>query len=179
MDTNIAEKLREEIETCRKLRHGLIMRKLTFLTTFAGLGSLAHLPLPGEPAESRLIYLLYLVPFIAVAFDIYIFLEDYRIKRAGEFLKRLVKVKDLRYEALWEHWVEKNPNTTSTYAFLFVTSIFMAASSVLLYRLGAPWSNILGIFSLAGLVEGMVVWSHRHLRIRLRACELSMEECEE
>src|SRR3989339_2103528 len=117
MGTDIVERLTTEIENCRRLRHELVMRKFAFLTAFAGLGSIEKILLPGELSVSKLIYLLYLVPFVAVAFDTYIFLEDYRIKRAGEFLKRLPKLERWQYDVRWQEFVALYPNKGSTMRF--------------------------------------------------------------
>ena len=89
MDTTIYEKLRAEITDERKLRHDLVMRKFAFLTAFIGTGAVNVLSKPQTSVNFSM--LLYLVPFIAVAFDLYILTEDYRIKRVGEFLKQLSK----------------------------------------------------------------------------------------
>jgi hypothetical protein len=176
MGTDIAEKLTAEIENCRKFRHELVMRKFTFLVAFAGLGSIENIPLPNTLPVSQLIYLLYLVPFIAVAFDIYIFVEDYRIKRAGEFLKRLSGLEDHWHDAIWQSFVAANPNKGSTFAFLFVTGIFVLTSFMLLIHVGEPAYQVIPLFLLAALAEVGVFLCHLRLRNRLEECKFCVLE---
>ena len=84
---DITDKLRTEINDSKKIRHEFLMRKFSFVTVLLGAGSLRKL-LDGDTVFSLdFAPLLFLVPIVAIAFDLIILSEDYRIKRAGEFLR--------------------------------------------------------------------------------------------
>jgi hypothetical protein len=72
------EKIRTQNE-----RAELVTRKLTFITILFGLSSVNL-----EIEIADIIWLLYLVPLVAISYDLYIMSADSRIKRIGIFLGR-------------------------------------------------------------------------------------------
>jgi hypothetical protein len=176
MKTDIFEKLRAEITDQRKLRHDLIMRKFAFLTAFMGTGAINLV----SKSQTTLNFgmLLFLVPFIAIAFDLYIFVEDYRIKRAGEFLKQLANHpgadEKQRIEGSWEDFVERNPNKGSTFAFFVVTLIYTVASFLLLVMLDYEWWLLISCFSVALIFECLILYRHIILRRNLKTSRIDL-----
>ncbi len=165
----IFDKLRAEITVERRLRHDLIMRKFAFLTAFVGTGTVKLISKSDNFIDLH--SLLFLVPFVAIAFDIYIFVEDYRIKRAGEFIKRLKKVPELdsndKLEILWERFVSKKPNKGSAYAFFVVTIIYTVASLLMLVNFKHEWWILLCWFVFAMFLELFILIRHIKLRADL------------
>ncbi|GAK56769.1 hypothetical protein U27_03733 [Candidatus Vecturithrix granuli] len=170
MDTVINDMLRTEISELRKLRHDLIMRKFAFLTAFMGTGAISIVS--SAQASLNFSLLLFLVPFVAIAFDFYIFVEDYRIKRAGEFLKRLQNLPDIsenqKIEGIWEEFVAENPDRGATFAFSVVTLIYAVSSLLLLIALKYTWWILTIWFIVAVLCEGAILLRHLTLREKLR-----------
>ena len=89
--SDIATKLRAEIQESKKMRHDFVLRKFAFITVLLGLGSLANKITVEDNITIDFVWLLFLVPVVAIAVDFYILTEDFRIKRAGEFLKSDIK----------------------------------------------------------------------------------------
>ena len=178
MNTNIFDKLRTEITDTKKLRHDLIMRKFAFLTAFMGAGAINLLSKAQTTVDFGM--LLFLIPFVAIAFDLYIFVEDYRIKRAGEFLKRLERdpgiTQQQRLECIWEYFVAKNPNKGSTFAFFLVTIIYAFASLLLLVRLKYEWRLLSIWFVIALVFEGFILICHIKLRDKLEESEFDLDK---
>jgi hypothetical protein len=176
MRSDIFDKLRTEITEERKLRHDLIMRKFAFLTAFMGTGAINLLSKPQTFIDLHL--LLFLVPFVAIAFDIYIFLEDYRIKRAGEFIKRLKEIPELdassSLESVWEEFVSANPNKGSTYAFFGVTILYTVASLMLLATFKHDWRLLAGWIALAVILESVILTRHKKLRADLENSDFDL-----
>lgn len=129
--SDIASKLRAEIQESKKMRHDFVLRKFSFITILLGLGSLAS-KIPMD-ATIDFAWLLFLVPIVAIAFDFYILTEDFRIKRAGEFLKSDIKSVD-EDEKEWEEYSKNNQNIASTFAFSFVTLIYLLGAATLLFQ---------------------------------------------
>lgn len=76
------EQLYNEKEIHKEHRHKHLLYKLSFVLAIFGFGSLGLKIDILKP-------LIYLVPFVALCHDIYIFSEDYKVKRIGYFIKLL------------------------------------------------------------------------------------------
>lgn len=132
MPNDITEKLRNEINDAKKMRHDFVLRKFALITTLLGIGVITTKE--GHELLFDFSWLLYLVPLVAVAFDFYIVAEDYRIRRAGTFLRKSPCV-DVTGEKDWETFVKRRPNITSTFAFGLVTIIYLTGASRALLEL--------------------------------------------
>lgn len=126
MDT---DKLRSEIQESKKYRHELVLRKFAFTTTLLGAGSLRKLMVSESSIDLDLTSLLLLVPLVAIAFDLYILAEDYRIKRAGEFISRNGPLDEVG----WENFCKDRPNLAATVSFAFVTAVYLVGAAFLLW----------------------------------------------
>lgn len=101
--------LRAEIIQSQNRRSEFVKYKFTFVIGALGLGSLA---MPGHISTSPL---LFCVPVIALAYDLYILGEDFGIKRAGAFLARS-RSKASDEEKAWEKLVAENRDHFSVVA---------------------------------------------------------------
>lgn len=92
----LLERITTEKHSTQERRGILILRKLTWL---AGLFAVGVLDEPLHGSE----FVLYLLPAVALLFDLYIFGENYGIKRMGTFIR-------LTYPRLpdgeWEAWLQ-------------------------------------------------------------------------
>ncbi|MEI7994864.1 MAG: hypothetical protein WCH01_08170 [Methylococcaceae bacterium] len=105
-------------------RGSLVSRKLGWVT---GLFALGAIKLPLE-IESQV--LLYLVPIVALVFDLYILGENFGIKRMGAFVKEFHQNCP---EAQWERWLAGRRDRFSWYALPLSTIVITLGSSFLLY----------------------------------------------
>lgn len=126
-----ATKLRNEIQGAKGYRHDFILRKFGFATGLLGIGSLST-TLPNG-TQIDFVPLLYLVPLIAIAFDSYILVEDYRIKRAGEFIRRK-QCGASKTEIEWEKFAHIHPNKGSNVTFFFVTLLYLFGAALVIYQ---------------------------------------------
>jgi hypothetical protein len=80
----------------------------------------------GQGGASKFGFLLYFVPFVAIAYDLYIFAENFKVKRIGAFLKE-------RYpgmRAAWETWVSEHRETLAFYGGSFALTMFSLLTEV-------------------------------------------------
>lgn len=78
--------LYEEKLKHKEHRHEFVKHKMVFTITLFGLGSVNF----NDIANAGI--LLYLVPFVALAFDVYILSEDFKVKRIGLFIRKREKL---------------------------------------------------------------------------------------
>jgi len=132
MNSNIATKsesflidIRAEIRLLQKSRSNYIKQKFTFVISLLGIGSISI-------SNIETSALLYIVPFIALSFDLYIIGEDFGIKRAGGFLKQS-KSESPKNEQEWEEFVCKNRDPFSFLANPLLSSLVLFISSISIY----------------------------------------------
>jgi drug/metabolite transporter (DMT)-like permease len=111
-------------------RGALASRKLGWIT---GLFALGAVKLPLE-IESQV--LLYLVPVVALVFDLYILGENFGIKRMGAFVKEFHPNCP---EAQWERWLAGRRDRFSWYALPLSTIVITLGSTFLLCAHGNNW----------------------------------------
>jgi hypothetical protein len=93
--------LRQEIFQAQKRRGQILTLKLSFISGFFGIGSLDKIANSGLEINAN--YVFYIIPFIALIFDLYLMGEDYGIKRAGQFIKESAETP--RVEKEWEAYI--------------------------------------------------------------------------
>jgi hypothetical protein len=131
MPDDFASKLRTEIWEAQKRRHELSMRKLAFSSGLLGVGALNITVEVNRQLD--LTPLLYLVPFVAIAFDFYILDEEYGIKRTGQFLSLDTSGAGSE-EKEWERFVRTHPNRLSPIASFVVTMILLTGAALALWQ---------------------------------------------
>jgi hypothetical protein len=95
------------------------------VTSLLGVGSIS---IEGTIETS---FLLYIVPIIAFAFDLYILGDDFCVKRAGGFLgNKKSMVSDAEVE--WEKWVSKNRDPLTRVAGPILSLIVLFISGIIL-----------------------------------------------
>jgi 8-oxo-dGTP pyrophosphatase MutT (NUDIX family) len=110
-------------------RSKYVVQKLVFVTGLMGIGSLS---LGDADAVFDFGYLLFLAPYVAVAFDLYILAEDYSVKRIGAFLLATSR-SDL--ERRWEDWVSEHRDMFALLAMPILTTIVLLGSMAIVYVL--------------------------------------------
>lgn len=113
------------------------MRKLAMCTGLLGAGALRLEA--GQGAALELSPLLYLVPVAAIAFDVHVVAEDFRIKRIGEFLERR-PMGASEDEREWGRFVQQRPNRLSPLSFSVSTAVLLIGASLLLQQAETPSS---------------------------------------
>lgn len=152
--------LREEILKAQDRRNSYVKQKLGFAVALLGVGSASiYGNIVGVDADTSV--LLYLVPLTAFVFDLYIFGEDFGIKRVGIFIKNSQSAR--LEEVVWETFVEGNRDWFSFLAGPLSSVLIFAASAFVLSISDFPpyytlWF-ILGLsFSLFGLLYVPIRW---------------------
>ena len=155
--TDITEKLRAEINISKKNRHDFVLRKFSTITILLGAGSLRKIDAL-QSIGIDFAPLLFLVPLIAIAFDMYILGEDFRIKRAGEFIRRHPKI-IAENESEWEEYCSERTNWVAASSPGFVTLISLMIATVLLIQSDystyiLPWSIVVVVLLLGATIAG-------------------------
>jgi uncharacterized membrane protein YjdF len=169
--TDRARKFLEELYDEKKIhkqhRHGYVVRKLSFVTALFGLGSLVFRGVQLTP-------LLYLVPVVSLCYDIYIFAEDYKVKRIGAFIEMVGAelsaadpICDL--ERRWEKFLGEHREPFALWASLIITvTVSLASGAVLWWRYINQHSQnvwLLAVWTAVIAVTIVLVFSHcRSLR---------------
>lgn len=121
----LIKSLQEEKLQSQQRRSTYNMRKLIFVGSLFALGSIK------VPLEINLSFVLYIVPFISICFDLYIWGEDYGIKRIGGFIREHLKDEP---EAVWEDWVGKRRDPFATFAVPLLTLLVVVACAGILWE---------------------------------------------
>ena len=116
--------LYEEKLKHKEHRNTYVLRKLYFTIGLFGLGSI-------QLQTIDLSSLLYLIPFVALTHDMYIFAEDYKVKRIGIFLRKW-SVSVCPDEICWESYVSKYREPLAAFASAILTLIALTAAAVIM-----------------------------------------------
>ncbi len=136
MDTSakFREQLRIEQLMHKEHRFKYVIYKLSFVTTLLGIGIIGL-------EKNILISLIYLVPIVALCYDIYIFAEDYKVKRIGIFLIDIKKNSNVdentknvisNLEIAWEEWLKMHRERLAAKASFIITIIVTIGSVIIL-----------------------------------------------
>lgn len=125
-ETRFLKHLHEEKLRIIETRTKYTLQKLAFVTGLMGLGSLNI-----TVGKIDFSYLVYLAPWVAIAFDFYIMGEDYSVKRIGAFLKTLSLA---RSERQWEQWVADNRDPFAPWAMPMLTTLIFLGAALIAYQ---------------------------------------------
>lgn len=146
--------LRDEKIRAQQMRADYTMRKLAFVTALLGLGSI-NLGGAGAPGLD-LTPLLFLVPWVSIAFDLYIMGEDFGIKRIGQFLRGISKDP---VELQWERWVSHKRDWFAPLAMPLLTSLLLFGAALILNWRGTMAQGfgvwLVGTFAATWLLYGL------------------------
>jgi len=147
-ETEFLKHLRSEKLKAEETRTTYTLRKLAYTTTLLGLGSLnidiGQVTGTGNITAVGNIHLgllLYLAPWVALAFDLYILAEDYSVKRFGVFLWE--NSPDV-LEQGWEEWVSENRDPFAPIAMPALTTLLLIGASLIIW--------------IGGSAEGPIFW---------------------
>lgn len=145
----------EKLDT-QEVRTKYVIRKLIFATALLGAG-VTKIDL------INLSSLLYLVPFVTIAFDLYILGEDYSVKRIGGFLG-IKSTNPIENE--WEIWVSKNRDPFAPFSMSFLTSLVTIGAAIALWHKGLeiPEGLFISIFAIALLFIWGLFFFYRRLK---------------
>jgi hypothetical protein len=122
MNDKLLEQLNKEKEQAQNLRADFVKRKLVFVVGLFGIGSI-------NIETLSFFQVLFIIPFISIGFDIYILVEDFKVKRIGEFIKN--QGGDV---SEWEMWVASHKNPYAIWAAPLFTIITTIGSSLILWQ---------------------------------------------
>lgn len=94
--------------------------------------------------KAKLPLFFYVIPFVALAFDLFIIGESFTMKRMTEFI-RWIKSEQQDVEFSWEKFVQLNPNKFSNFGNLVITLIATIGSLLILlitHNSPASWFSI-------------------------------------
>ena len=132
-ESDLIKHLHAEKISAQEQRAKYTLQKLIYATALLGIGSL-DIPYTnlaegsqGPFGQIKLGFILYLVPVVAVAFDLHILAEDYSVKRIGAFL---AKTSSEALERVWEDWVTANRDLYAPFARPFLTIVLTLGSAL-------------------------------------------------
>lgn len=143
-------KLREEMQQSRDRRFKLQLAKVTSMSSLLGIGTLLI-----EKLELNIFF--YLIPFIPIAFDIFILAISFHIRRIATFISNEGESVPPS-EAKWESFVSLNPDRFARIANLLITTLFSVAScTVLIYKSKSFYQWIGSIWNIIWLIILFIV----------------------
>ena len=154
-ETEFLEHLRSEKLKAAEARTNYALRKLAYVTALLGIGSV-------DIEKFNLSALLYLVPFVALAFDLYILGEDYSVKRIGAFLGAK---NSGALEQQWEQWVSNNRDPFAPVAMPILTTLAFLGAAIVIWIGSHPGSPFFWMWmALAWLPSWGLFVYHRRRR---------------
>ena len=131
-DAEFLQRLREEALHHKEKRANFILQKLAFVVALFGIVVLRTPTMVRTPVSllDDFYWLLYALPFVALAYDVYICAEDYKVKRIGAFFRTSTHVGACERE--WEAYVNDRREALSAWASVFLSSVTIAAPALVL-----------------------------------------------
>ncbi len=158
-DTEFLKHLHDEKLKAEEARTTFTLQKLAFATALLGIGSLNI-----RVGQIDLQSLLYLVPWVALAFDFYILGEDYSVKRFGAFLGAS---SPNVLEQRWEKWVSRNRDPFAPVAMPILTTLLLLSAATIMWIAGSAVSPVFWVWL---VVTSLSTWTlfafYRRLRER-------------
>lgn len=118
--------LHEEKTRTQAERANYIASKLAFVTGLFGVGSL-------RVSGTDFHYLLYLIPLVAIGYDLYVQAADSSIKKMGAFLRAHPSARTSQSERDWEEFSARYRDRYAPVANTLVTYVVTLAAAVLIY----------------------------------------------
>ena len=159
-DSDFIKHLREEKLKAQGTRSSYTQKKLAYVTALLGVGVLKIEVLDLNPV-------LYLVPFVAAAFDLYILAEDYSVKRIGAWLREF---SGLPLEHDWEKWVSENRDPFALIAMPILSTLMLAGAAILIcITCGGDVPAVFWPWLVVGLLPSWALfYKYRKLRDQIR-----------
>lgn len=170
------EHLYQEKELHKEHRNRHVIYKLVLSSSFFGLGQF------GGSYKDLLPLFLYIVPFVALVHDIYVFAEDFKVKRVGLFLRRFDNNSDspvCAEEIEWEKYVKRHREkwaTRASFAYTVIITFFSASAIALIEgQTQFPHLVIYALWLLLCVIGIAVVFSFART-LRKRIVKIEIEE---
>lgn len=156
--------LRQEVLLHKGKRATFILGKLATVVPLLALGAVQI-----NGLENR--WLLYVLPFVALSFDVYVAAEDFRVKRVGAFLRAYADVP--RGERDWERFVSRHRAQGMLGTTFGITALTTLGASALLWAVaGVTWYVwAIWLVAIAALLVGLIAY-HGRLVVRLPQAHL-------
>ena len=116
--------LRAEIEAGKAKRADYVKQKMFFAIGLLSVGNFET----NRAEDGSLIVLLYLVPLVVIAFDLFIIGEDFGVKRAGKFIATSQGAPE--EEKSWECEIPDNRSSAPAFANITASSLAIIAATV-------------------------------------------------
>lgn len=149
-DTFLGE-LRQEILSSQNRRGELLKLKLTFISGFFGLGAIQSVEI--ESFKLQMEYIFYIIPLIALIFDLYIMGEDFGIKRAAKFIEG--RQETPKVEKDWERSVNVRRDKFSSVAFVISSALILLICTYIIHSKNNTTSTFFWIWL---SVSSLTVW---------------------
>ncbi len=127
-ETEFIKHLHEEKLKAQETRAMYVEKKLAYVTALLGVGTISI-------SQFDLSAILYLVPFVAATFDLYILGEDYSVKRIGAYLG--VHSAEA-IEQTWEKWVAQNRDPFAPIAMPILSTLLVAGTAIIIRVASTP-----------------------------------------
>ena len=133
-DGDFLKDLRAEIMATQERRFSFIRQKFVFVVGLLGVGSISI------TGKLDTLWVLYLAPLVAFSFDLYVYGEDFGVKRAGAFMRKQ-STNVPQNEREWEEFVGRNrdPLTKAAGTLLSFLVLLGAAAGLLAAGKPTPW----------------------------------------
>jgi|GEM_PF-705813 len=166
-DQDFVQHLREEKLATQKARADYTLHKLAYATALLGAGSIQV-----ELQRFDLSWLLYLVPLVALTFDLYILGEDLSIKRIGAFLRSSSVTPA---EQQWEQWSARNRDVFAPFAMPLLSTLLLAAAALINWHKSAGQVGSTPLFWVWLAAFGLPIWGlYFYYRQRRRSVDQSL-----
>jgi hypothetical protein len=143
--------LRKEIMDTQERRGRLIRLKLTFISSFFGLGTFNAFKI--NDITFQTVYLFYIIPIVALIFDLNIMGEDFGIKRAAKFIRERMETPSVEKD--WELYVHLNRDKFTKVGFIISAILVCSICFFMVIKFDHPSTFVL-ITWLA--ISSLTIW---------------------
>ena len=144
--------LREEMQQVRRSRFQCQLAKVTAVGSLIGAGALLT-------KQSDTYMLFYIVPFVAVAFDLFALGESFTMRRMHTFVKK----RSSGAEKQWQDYVAKHPNRYTAYGNLGITVLCALGCGVIIWQEKRD-PGPLAVWAISLATAMLIIW-RRHQQI--------------
>jgi len=122
-DGDFIKDLRAEILATQERRSAIIRQKFLFVVGLLGIGSISI------TGKIETLWMLYLAPLVAFSFDLYIYGEDFGVKRAGAFIRK-ESTNSPKNEKDWEKYVNKNRDPLARMSGMLLSMLVLLGAAI-------------------------------------------------
>lgn len=155
-ETEFIKHLHEEKLKAQETRAMYTEKKLAYVTALLGVGTISITAFEANA-------ILYVVPFVAAAFDLYILSEDYSVKRIGAYLG--ARSKDIT-EQSWETWLHDNRDPFAPTAMLILSILLLVGAGIIIWAASdGPNVGLLIVWAILALLVNLILY-YRYKKLR-------------